>query len=92
MSKENVISKKEPFARMVKRDHISVDHLEKERISGCTEGTEAERGSGKIFPAGGITAMSPDHYHRRNQDRCSDADGSRNSGNRLCAASRSCLP
>ena len=24
MSKENVISKKEPFARMVKRDHISV--------------------------------------------------------------------
>ena len=69
-----------------------VDHLEKERISGCTEGTEAERGSGKIFPAGGITAMSPDHYHRRNQDRCSDADGSRNSGNRLCAASRSCLP
>ena len=69
-----------------------VDHLEKERISGCTEGTEAERGIGKIFPAGGITAMSPDHYHRRNQDRCSDADGSRNSGNRLCAASRSCLP
>ena len=63
-----------------------------ERISGCTEGTEAERGIGKIFPAGGITAMSPDHYHRRNQDRCSDADGSRNSGNRLCAASRSCLP
>lgn len=51
MSKENVISKKEPFARMVKRDHISVgkawgDPTDRSCIVTGSSGT-CDRGSHK---------------------------------------------
>ena len=49
MSKENVISKKEPFARMVKRDHISVGKAWAIRLIAVATGSSGtcDRGSHK---------------------------------------------